>query len=89
MRRRWPFRLGRGSRDGLLRRRGDGLVRLLHVDGEPVVVAAAQPAPSAWCSPPARRAEPAAEAAIARMRFATGVDDDLRRRSTSASATTR
>ena len=39
---RWaPFRLGPPSLDGLTRRRGNGLVRLLHVDGEPVVVAVA------------------------------------------------
>ena len=36
---RWTFRLGPASLDGLTRRRGDGLVRLLHVDGAPVVVA--------------------------------------------------
>ena len=39
---RWaPFRLGPGSLDGLTRRRGNGLVRLLHVGDEPVVVAVA------------------------------------------------
>jgi len=70
---RWaPFRLGPGSLDGLTRRRGNGLVRLLHVGDEPVVVAAsgtvfAARAPS----------EAAAREGIARMRFATGVDDEL------------
>ena len=70
---RWaPFRLGPGSLDGLTRRRGNGLVRLLHVGDEPVVVAAsgtvfAARAPS----------EAAAREGIARMRFARGIDDDL------------
>ena len=74
---RWAFRLGPPSLDGLTRRRGDGLVRLLHVDGAPVVVAVAgtlRPAPSFA----ARAAtEEAARAGIARMRHAVGVDDDL------------
>jgi 3-methyladenine DNA glycosylase/8-oxoguanine DNA glycosylase len=73
---RWPFRLGGGSRDGLLRRRGDGLVRLLHAGGEPAVVAVAQRGPRvvlAARSP----SEAAARAGIARLRFALGVDDDL------------
>ena len=65
--------------DGLLRRRGDGLVRLLHVDGEPVVVAVAQPAPSGSCSPPARASDEAARArASPACASRTGVDDDLR-----------
>ena len=37
----WPFRIGRGSGDGILRRRGTTLMRLLHVDDEPVLVAVA------------------------------------------------
>jgi DNA-3-methyladenine glycosylase II len=72
----WPFRLPPPSRDGLLRRRGDGLVRLLHAEGEPVVVALAQRGERVVFA--ARAAsEPAARSGIARMRFATGVDDDL------------
>jgi 3-methyladenine DNA glycosylase/8-oxoguanine DNA glycosylase len=52
--------------------------RYLHVDGAPAIVRVAQPAPDrvlfgAW----AERAD-IAEEAIARMRFAFGVDDDLR-----------
>ncbi|HXM87550.1 MAG TPA: hypothetical protein VN889_07930, partial [Solirubrobacteraceae bacterium] len=39
-----PFRLPRGGMDGLLRRRGAIVERLLHADGEPVLVRAAQPA---------------------------------------------
>jgi DNA-3-methyladenine glycosylase II len=74
----WPFRLPGGGPDGVLRRRGRVLERLLHVTDAPVVVRVAQPAHDevlfgAWA--PARDA---AEEAIARMRFALGVDDDLR-----------
>jgi DNA-3-methyladenine glycosylase II len=72
----WPFRLPLPSRDGLMRRRGDGLVRLLHVDGAPVVVALAARGPRVVFA--ARAAsEATARAGIARMRFAVGVDDDL------------
>jgi DNA-3-methyladenine glycosylase II len=69
---RWTFRLGPPSLDGLTRRHGDGLVRLLHVDGSPVVVAIS------GCVFAARAAsEATAREGIARMRFAVGVDDDL------------
>jgi 3-methyladenine DNA glycosylase/8-oxoguanine DNA glycosylase len=75
---RWPFRLPGGGFDGVLRRRGSVLERLLHVDGDPVVVRVAQTARDrvlfgAWA--PARAQ---ASAGIERMRFAFGVDDDLR-----------
>jgi 3-methyladenine DNA glycosylase/8-oxoguanine DNA glycosylase len=76
---RWPFRLpAHGGRDGVLRRRGGVLERLLHLDGRPVVVRVAQTGErsvlfGAWAQD---RAD--AEAAIGRMRFALGVDDDLR-----------
>ena len=75
----WPFRLpAHGGRDGVLRRRGGVLERLLHVDARPVIVRVAQTAErcvlfGAWAP---QRTD--AEAAIARMRFALGVDDDLR-----------
>jgi DNA-3-methyladenine glycosylase II len=70
---RWaPFRLGPPSPDGLTRRRGNGLVRLLHVDDEPVVVAVAGTVLAARAA-----TEAAARAGIERMRFATGIDDDL------------
>ncbi|MEA2219622.1 MAG: hypothetical protein QOJ35_2248 [Solirubrobacteraceae bacterium] len=75
---RWTFRLPQhGGRDGVLRRRGQVLERLLHVDARPAVVRVAQPAArrvlfGAW----ARDRDDAA-AAIARMRFALAVDDDL------------
>jgi 3-methyladenine DNA glycosylase/8-oxoguanine DNA glycosylase len=74
----WPYRLPGGGADGLLRRRGGLLERLLHVDGEPVVIRAAQVVPSrvvlgAWSD-----SAPAAAEGLARMRFALGIDDDLR-----------
>jgi 3-methyladenine DNA glycosylase/8-oxoguanine DNA glycosylase len=74
-----PFRLpAHGGRDGVLRRRGGVLERLLHRDGRPAVVRVAQTGErcvlfGAWAHD---RAD--AAAAIARMRFALGVDDDLR-----------
>jgi 3-methyladenine DNA glycosylase/8-oxoguanine DNA glycosylase len=64
------------SRDGLMRRRGYGLVRLLQVDGEPVVVALAARGGRVVFAARAAN-EPAARVGIARMRFAVGVDDDL------------
>jgi 3-methyladenine DNA glycosylase/8-oxoguanine DNA glycosylase len=77
LRPRSPFRLPGGGLDGVVRRRGGVLERLLHVDGEPVVLRAAQPAldrvvVGAWS-----RRRDAAEAGLARLRFAVGVDDDL------------
>jgi 3-methyladenine DNA glycosylase/8-oxoguanine DNA glycosylase len=74
----WPFRLPGGGADGVLRRRGRVLERLLHVGDAPVVVRVAQAARDevlfgAWAA-----VRDAAEEAIARMRFALGVDDDLR-----------
>ena len=75
---RWPFRIGRGSGDGILRRRGATLMRLLHVADEPVLAAVAQTAPRRVLFAARASSRPAAEAAIARMRWATGVDEDLR-----------
>lgn len=70
---RWPsFRLGLPSLDGLTRRRGNGLIRLLHVDGAPVVVAVSGTTFAARAA-----TEEAAREGIARMRFASGIDDDL------------
>jgi 3-methyladenine DNA glycosylase/8-oxoguanine DNA glycosylase len=63
--------------DGMLRRRGGVLERLLHHGEVPVVVRIAQPAPdSVLFGARAGNAEAAAHG-IARMRFALGVDDDL------------
>jgi DNA-3-methyladenine glycosylase II len=75
----WPFRLGGASMDGLVRRRGAALQRLMRIDGEPVLVGIVQPAADRvvfGARAPASKA--AAREAIARMRFATSVDDDLR-----------
>ena len=76
---RWTFRLpSHGGPDGVMRCRGGVLERLLHVDGRPAVVRVAQTGErcvlfGAWAQD---RAD--AEHAIARMRFALAVDDDLR-----------
>lgn len=73
----WPVRLPRAGMDGVARRRGGVLERLLHVDGAPVVVRAAQPAGGdvvlgAWADD-----RDAAAEAVVRMRSALGLDDDL------------
>jgi 3-methyladenine DNA glycosylase/8-oxoguanine DNA glycosylase len=75
---RWAFRLPRhGGPDGVLRCRGGVLERLLHLDGGRVLVRVAQTGVrsvlfGAWAQDRA-----CAEEAIARMRFALSVDDDL------------
>lgn len=75
----WPFRLPRGSgMDGVLRARGGVLHRLLHRGDEPVVVRVAQPAPDRVVFGAHAADETAAAWGIERMRFALGVDDDLR-----------
>src|SRR5215210_2275726 len=75
---RWVFRLPGGSPDGVQRRRGSVLERLVHVDGAPVVVRVAQTARDEILFGARAEARDAAEEGIARMRFAIGVDDDLR-----------
>jgi len=72
-----PFALPGGELDGLQRRRGAGLARLLHRGEDPVVVEVARGADG--CVVLAARAGSAAAATygIERMRFALGVDDDL------------
>jgi 3-methyladenine DNA glycosylase/8-oxoguanine DNA glycosylase len=75
----WPFRLRRGgSPDGLTRRRGSALQRWLHPGGRPAFVGVVQPAADRVLFAARAGSPEAARAAIARMRFATGVDDDLR-----------
>ncbi len=75
---RWPVRLpARSAPDGVLRVRGGVVERLLRVEGEPVVVRAAQRGDRVLLGAQAAGPE-AAEEGIARMRFALGVDDDLR-----------
>lgn len=72
------FRLPRrNGMDGMMRRRGGVLERLLHHDEQPVLVRVAQTSPDvvlfgAWAS-----TREAGEYGIERMRFALGVDDDL------------
>lgn len=75
---RWPFRMPRMvGADGVTRLRGGVLHRLLHIDGEPVVVRAAQPSHDrVVVGAQAARADVCDEA-VGRMRFALGVDDDL------------
>ena len=76
---RWPVRLPRhGAPDGVLRCRNGVLERALEVGGDLAVVRAAQPSRDrvvlgAWAADRAT-----AEEAVARMRFALGLDDDLR-----------
>lgn len=74
----WPFRLPGGSADGLTRRRGASLQRLLHKHGKPVHVAVIQPVPERVIFGARADSETDAMWGIRRLRFATGVDDDLR-----------
>jgi len=75
-----PFRLPRLlGMDGVTRRRGGVIERLLHdPEGEPVAVRVAQTAPDAVLFGAHASSRAGAEYGIARMRFALGVDDDLR-----------
>jgi 3-methyladenine DNA glycosylase/8-oxoguanine DNA glycosylase len=74
----WPFTLRGGSMDGLLRRRGPGLQRLLHRDGAAVHVAVVQTAPDRLLFAARAASEPDAMWGIRRLRFATAVDVDPR-----------
>ncbi len=74
-----PFRLPRrNGMDGLLRRRGRVLERLLHDGEHPVLVRVAQPAGDRVLFGARAASREAAVHGIARMRFALGVDEDLR-----------
>jgi 3-methyladenine DNA glycosylase/8-oxoguanine DNA glycosylase len=73
-----PFRLPRGGMDGVLRRRAGVLERLLHHEGEPVLVRVAQTAADRVVLGARASTREAAGHGIARMRFALGVDEDLR-----------
>jgi 3-methyladenine DNA glycosylase/8-oxoguanine DNA glycosylase len=64
--------------DGVLRRRGGVLERLLHHGERPVVVRVAQTAPDRVVFGARADTRAAAAHGIARMRFALGVDEDLR-----------
>src|SRR5579875_3878769 len=73
------FRLPRlASADGLTRRRGHVLERLLHHEQEPVVVRVAQPADGRVLLGARSSSRAAAAHGIRRMRFALGLDEDLR-----------
>jgi 3-methyladenine DNA glycosylase/8-oxoguanine DNA glycosylase len=75
----WPLRLPGGGPDGVLRRRrAGGVERLLHVEGAPAVVRVAQPARDRVVLVAGADSPDVAEEALQRMRFALGVDDDLR-----------
>ncbi len=76
---RWVFRLpSRGGPDGLMRVRGRVLHRLVHLEGEPVVVRVAQLAPDRVLFGARAQRREAAEWGIERMRLALGIDQDLR-----------
>ena len=76
---RWAFRLPRfGGPDGVARFWNRRLRRLLHVDGQPVLVAVAQPGAERVAFAARAGSREHAERGIERMRFALGVDDDLR-----------
>jgi 3-methyladenine DNA glycosylase/8-oxoguanine DNA glycosylase len=75
----WPYRLPGGGPDGVLRRRREGgIERLVHVEGAPAVVRVAQPARDRVLFVAGADSPDVAEEALQRMRFALGVDDDLR-----------
>jgi DNA-3-methyladenine glycosylase II len=67
-----------GGPDGLARVEGGALRRLLHLGGEAVVVTVRQPARDRALLHARAPSRDAAEHGIARMRFALGLDDDLR-----------
>lgn len=76
---RWAFSLPlRNSLDGLTRVRGGVLHRLMHADEQPVLLRVAQPAADRVLFASQAGDRGAAEWGIERMRFALGVDLDLR-----------
>jgi 3-methyladenine DNA glycosylase/8-oxoguanine DNA glycosylase len=75
---RWVFRLPGGAPDGVLRRRGAVLERLVHVDGDPAIVRVAQVSRDEVLFGARAHSRATATEAIARMRFALAIDDDLR-----------
>jgi 3-methyladenine DNA glycosylase/8-oxoguanine DNA glycosylase len=75
----WPYRLPlQGGSDGVLRHRGGVLERLLHHAAAPVVVRVAQTTPDTVLFGARAATREAAAYGIERMRFALGVDEDLR-----------
>ncbi len=76
----WTFRLPRyGTPDGLTHVRGGVLHRLLHLEGEAVLVRAAQIASDRVLFGVQARDREAASEALERVRRALGIDQDLRR----------
>lgn len=74
-----PFRLPRrNGMDGMLRRRGGVLERLLHHGEVPVLVRAAESAPGTVLFAAHAATREAGAHGIERMRFAFGTEDDLR-----------
>jgi 3-methyladenine DNA glycosylase/8-oxoguanine DNA glycosylase len=75
----WPYRLPRsGDGDAVMRVRRGIVTRLLHVDGEPVVVRAWQTRDGTVRLRADASGREACRLAIERTRFALGVDDDYR-----------
>jgi 3-methyladenine DNA glycosylase/8-oxoguanine DNA glycosylase len=75
----WPYRLRlQGSLDAQTRVKGQVVTRMLRVDGEPAVVRIRQLAADRVLFGAQADRRDVAEEAIARMRFALGVDDDHR-----------
>jgi 3-methyladenine DNA glycosylase/8-oxoguanine DNA glycosylase len=74
----WAFRLRGTSPDGLFRRRGPAVQRLLHVRDRPVLVGAVQAADDRVLLAARGPTAEAAREGLKRLRFATGVDEDLR-----------
>lgn len=73
----WPLRLPGGGMDGLAVRRGGVWLRLIHVDGRPVELRAAQPTPELAVLGARAQRRSDAEYGVARLRFMLGVDEDL------------
>ncbi len=71
-----PYRFPGAGRDGVLRRRGGVLTRLLHVHGEPVVLRA-WPTSSCVRLQAEGPSHEAASAGVGRLCFALGLDHDL------------
>src|SRR3954469_3258203 len=76
---RWAFRMPvLTGADGVVVRRGGAHMRLLHVDGQPVVVRAAQTGVHRVLIAAEAERPDLCDEGIARTRFALGLDDDLR-----------
>jgi len=73
----WPFRLPPPGQDGVLRRHGRALRRVVFVDEAPVDVAVAALGPDRVRFAARGPGEGAAVRGVERMRFALGVDDEL------------